>query len=302
VLGVFELFSGKPHAFAERDLSALQRLSEMVETAVKYAMAAPIVLPAPELPVSDPRAPGSHPVEPQPSVDATAQASGIESVVNSDPAPAENISLPELEQTELKQEEQAPEKTKPEQAQPAPKKPFFWSAALQTSPSAVHSNDSSASLAVPPMLRNLQKCEACGFPVSPGRTFCIECEEKQWRGQRLPQSAAAAAVSPAPHQEVEKEKQPTPDPSVRAVVDAPETPATKNLSSTQTEEPATATLSDSTPVDAIEDTPPIEPTGNNSTLFLSSAQPSESWLAKNKYILGALLVVAIAIAAIAWLR
>src|ERR1700685_715190 len=40
VLGVFELFSGKVNAFGERDLSALQRLSEMVETAVKLARAA----------------------------------------------------------------------------------------------------------------------------------------------------------------------------------------------------------------------------------------------------------------------
>ncbi len=40
VLGVFELFAGKPHAFGERDLSALQRLGEMVETAVKHAEAA----------------------------------------------------------------------------------------------------------------------------------------------------------------------------------------------------------------------------------------------------------------------
>ena len=40
VLGVFELFSGKPRAFAERDLSALRRLGEMVETAVKHAEAA----------------------------------------------------------------------------------------------------------------------------------------------------------------------------------------------------------------------------------------------------------------------
>lgn len=40
VLGVFELFSGKAHAFGERDLSALRRLSEMVETAVRLARAA----------------------------------------------------------------------------------------------------------------------------------------------------------------------------------------------------------------------------------------------------------------------
>jgi hypothetical protein len=39
VLGVFELFSGKAHAFGERDLSAVQRLSEMVETAVRLAHA-----------------------------------------------------------------------------------------------------------------------------------------------------------------------------------------------------------------------------------------------------------------------
>ena len=39
VIGVFELFSGKPHAFEERDVAALQRLSEMVETAVKHAVA-----------------------------------------------------------------------------------------------------------------------------------------------------------------------------------------------------------------------------------------------------------------------
>src|SRR3954451_6217400 len=37
VLGVFELFSGKTNAFGERDLSAMQRLGEMVETAVRLA-------------------------------------------------------------------------------------------------------------------------------------------------------------------------------------------------------------------------------------------------------------------------
>src|ERR1700674_3496373 len=40
VLGVFELFSGEVNAFGERDLSAVQRLSEMVERAVRLAEAA----------------------------------------------------------------------------------------------------------------------------------------------------------------------------------------------------------------------------------------------------------------------
>ena len=39
VLGVFELFSGKANAFGARDISAVQRLSEMVETAVRLAHA-----------------------------------------------------------------------------------------------------------------------------------------------------------------------------------------------------------------------------------------------------------------------
>jgi hypothetical protein len=39
-----------------------------------------------------------------------------------------------------------------------------------------------------------------------------------------------------------------------------------------------------------------------STLFLTSASQSQSWFASNKYILGALLVVAIIVGAIAWLR
>src|SRR5580692_509404 len=43
VLGVFELFSGKAHAFGERDLSAIQRLSQMVETAVRLAEAGAVL-------------------------------------------------------------------------------------------------------------------------------------------------------------------------------------------------------------------------------------------------------------------
>src|ERR1700678_1647038 len=54
VLGVFELFSGQVRAFGERDISALQRLSEMVETAVKYAGATPVV-PEMEAPADEAR-------------------------------------------------------------------------------------------------------------------------------------------------------------------------------------------------------------------------------------------------------
>jgi putative methionine-R-sulfoxide reductase with GAF domain len=40
VIGVFELLSGKPHAFEKRDIAALERLGEMVQTALDHADAA----------------------------------------------------------------------------------------------------------------------------------------------------------------------------------------------------------------------------------------------------------------------
>ena len=40
VYGVFELLSGRPRAFEERDFVALNRLAEMIQTAVEHAEAA----------------------------------------------------------------------------------------------------------------------------------------------------------------------------------------------------------------------------------------------------------------------
>ena len=40
VYGVFELLSGRPHAFEDRDYVALNRLAEMIQTAVEHAEAA----------------------------------------------------------------------------------------------------------------------------------------------------------------------------------------------------------------------------------------------------------------------
>jgi hypothetical protein len=210
-----------------------------------------------------------------------------------------------------------PEETKP---QPPPKKPLFWSAAVHAQPDAVRAEAASESIAVPPVLRNLQKCQACGFPVSQGRTFCVECEEKQWRGQRLPQPPVGQPPDLPP------------PPQVNATADGAQGTFVRDHDSAQVSdpviEPAGAILAVSVPYSAVgtldltshsiepataeapavtsvspapevsADTPAID----NSTPFLSSALPSESWFAANKYILGAMLVVAIVIAAVAWLR
>jgi len=254
VLGVFELFSGKPHVFEQRDISALQRLGGMVETAVKHA-AAVQTMPAAEEPPA---------AENQLTAIAIAAETAEVSAVESAPVEsAVSVMLPDVVQATANL---PPSETKLE---PAPKKPLFWSAAMQNQASG-KTDEADASIAVPLVLRNLQKCRACGFPVSQGRTFCVECEEKKWRGQRLPQPAAGAAT---PLKAVAAPKQP-------AGSSAP----TSRSSSTEPRLPSNSAVS------------------STSAMFSSSAAPSRSWFAANKYLLGALLVVAIVVAAIAWLR
>ena len=315
VLGVFELFSGKPRAFEARDISALQRLSEMVETAVKHAVAA-LTMPAVEEPA---------PAEPQPPVDGIeAEAARVESLVSVEgadlpPTPTvsdaalNNLAPPEPVETEL--EKMEPKKTELESAKPAPapKQPLFWSAAMQAPAAPVSANETGELLAVPPVLRKLQKCQACGFPVSQGRTFCVECEEKQWRGQRLPQPASGTARQAHAHPQVEPQV-------IRATGDAPEISLLQDLSSvrssarTSTQASVQTSAQTSTlPKEAaagepamaasvVADLPESIPKNVSETdsppLFLSAATPSESWFAANKYILGVLLVVAIVIGAI----
>ena len=206
VLGVFELLSGKPRAFDERALSALQRLSEMVETAVKHAAAAQVVPEAPAMPPAQELE--SAEIEPPveaivtevlkevpkeaPKTESPAQVADSASAPAAAPsqkvAPAEDVPL-----------------ARKEEAAVVPKKPLFWSAALRTQSAAQPKTDTD-SIAVPPVLRNLQKCQACGFPVSQGRTYCVECEEKQWRDQRVSPPAAVAA-SPTPQPETKHEVQ-----------------------------------------------------------------------------------------------
>jgi len=257
VLGVFELFSGQADAFAERDLSALQRLGGMVETAVKLARAAEGTLPemvAPDQTSEDQiqeittEGTGEHrvatgvlesaafadeapvlEVEMDEAVaelpsEATVAATGVEAArieAAKTATPAVQSDIPVLPRSAIVADVPAvvaaapsaippvgvstivvpsiivpsivvPASVVPAKEQPA-KRPLMWSAAVHPSPDAPKPMEADQSH-VPPMLRSLRKCKACGFPVSEGRTLCVECDEKQWRGQPL--SAAAAAKTP----------------------------------------------------------------------------------------------------------
>ena len=220
VLGVFELFSGKVNAFGDRDLSALQRLSEMVETAVKLARAAerfavPVqpesaaddnilgeeILDVPEL-KHGPALEAVQPVQPERSASraaALAEENLLAALEKLSPAlevkPSSVRELPALPTIAATPQAAAEITVVSAPAPPAlPKKPLFWSA----SPSAAEAEKPAEvdQSHVPPGLRSLRSCEACGFPVSPGRALCVECEEKRWRGQlKRPVSSLPLSVS-----------------------------------------------------------------------------------------------------------
>jgi len=329
VLGVFELFSGRAKAFGERDLTALRRLGEMVETAVTLARAAegiPAQVDMAKAPVAQKGADDAEDIlEMQDSVvevDEVAVASPAAPEkqeatevleANEEPqalAGLEVVAMPDEIQTQANAAMVLPSVPQPESptnlpsANPVPaRKPLLWSAALNVRGEDQKTAESDQSH-VPPAFRNLRKCEACGFPVSAGRALCVECEEKKWRGQlkmsRAVTLAAAsgAAVAAAPAPEVRKPvatassdaTQAVP-PREQAVVSEVESQAVESRE-LSTAAPVLALLPP-VPEPAQEAAPPQTP----ALVLTAGLEPSQSWLGRNKYIVGSLLLVAASLAA-----
>ncbi len=326
VLGVFELFSGKVNAFGERDLSALQRLSEMVETAVKLARAAENIpgqartQDVPARVAASPAPAAAVPVSVELDdeiLDVEGLGIEVEAVAEPEPPAVEEVAqaapvvmpaAPTMAPAAPLREEI---KTSPATvvAPALPKKPLFWSAASTAADVERPEPDQSH---VPPVLRNLRTCEACGFPVSAGRALCVECEEKKWRGQltvrkRSTPQPAIASTSTTPSTSA-------PAPVARAFAAAAPTSATiavpapviapKPVTSQVVESPkATPSVLDSKP--AQETTAPRQaPVEISSPEFVLSAglEPSQSWFSRNKYVIAVLLLVAAAAVAVYFLH
>jgi len=340
-LGVFELFSSHVGAFDERDLSALRRLGEMVETAVRLARAAHT------LPVH--AGEDSTESKTQITTEDTGEHRGNavleSSVLNDAVLDDEPVLEVELEDAEPEPTPEAavavfeatanvipnvdstapvliPQIVSPVAAsaaateQPA-KRPLMWSAAVHAGPDAAKPSEADQSH-VPPMLRNQRKCKACGFPVSEGRSLCVECDEKQWRGQlRMPlpgvpakgrpavdfrqmgsdagslnvgsARTAAARLSPA-----------SAAPILAASISAAATAATGAAVAMA----AAPTQLTSSPIAEPSQAPAMRETVREleAPILSGGLEMQESWLGSNKYIVAAILLVAAVVAAIAWLR
>jgi hypothetical protein len=313
VLGVFELFSGKAGAFGERDLSALQRLSEMVETAVKLAETAqglpPDVVAGPSesdaQSILDPSI-FEEPLAETPAEEVETEILATESMVDAEVpdiavVPEVAVAAPAPVTPFMEPPKVSPPSPEPSKIS-APPKPVLWSAAFQASPEAQKPVQADQSH-VPPVLRNLHKCWACGFPVSEGRKLCVECEEKQWRGQ-LRVAAPAAAVKDVPRASAELPRAVPSHQAMAAAAGAAPVPRTAVFPSRQvkseTSRPATVA-----PVAAHKTTAAAAATSeikSDLPVFSGGIERSESWFSANKYIVGALLIVVAVVAAVVFLR
>ena len=350
VMGVFELFSGRANAFGDRDVSAVQRLSEMVETAVRLAQAtvtlpeklkktesagaevASAVAPA----VQDD--PSDHILDEEIFAEPGVQAQkpvveGYDSVVVEpsqagaavptapvvEPAAAEILPKPVVAgPPAVAQPTAAVEPAASPQAA-APAKKLFWSAAVSAGTDSEKPAEADQSH-IPPMLRALRKCEACGFPITAGRVLCVECEEKKWRGQlKRPSAADREVEAPAAKSAVSvgkvegqafaaaahsaaKTSSAVPSPSASVAMPAPVGPP--RAETQKIEVAALPTREAAKPATRAVPVEPVPQSSQSSTpvVFSGGLQTSQSWFAANKYIIGVLLVVAALVAAFFLLR
>jgi putative methionine-R-sulfoxide reductase with GAF domain len=155
VYGIFELLAGRPRAFEERDFIALQRLSEMIQTALELAEAARRA--EKEL--------GSKP--------ANAIAAKTETAAHSS-APhnlAGGFAAAAVRQAPAPEGKVAAVRAEIVQAQPLETN---LAAAI---PAEVEPKEAAAPSSInPSKFGRVRNCEGCGFPISEGRRLCLDCE------------------------------------------------------------------------------------------------------------------------------
>ena len=166
VYGVFELLSGRPRAFEERDFIALNRLAEMIQTAVEHSDAA-------------------HRAEKelgQPAVKLSSAASMTTTTESKLPEPETSSPVDVLETgsvesnsdvkstlvVPVESHEVAPASIAIPGLAPVPD----VATAAHEELAATGESSPIATIA----FGNLGRCATCGFPVSEGRKLCLDCE------------------------------------------------------------------------------------------------------------------------------
>ncbi len=173
VRGVFELFSDHPYAFEERDLIALERMADLTLTALDLAEQRQNFASVPA-----PRREPETPLE-SPAASSVQQTSAIPINIPNTPEFVEPTVLP-VEPAALLAEPPVIRAEPPV----IPGEPAVLRAeptVLPVGPSVDLEPGPKPELkpaSVPEAMLRVQKCASCGFPVSEGRTLCLDCEKK----------------------------------------------------------------------------------------------------------------------------
>jgi putative methionine-R-sulfoxide reductase with GAF domain len=197
VYGVFELLSGRPRAFEERDFVALNRLAEMIQTAVEHADAArraETELAQPEVAVAAATLPTKFAADSHRNiVQADSENEKIAPEIEKEPtasAPAAELRLVQPPVAEFPVAEPPLAETHPVEVHsseshsvvPAVVVPTVVGPALVETPDLVEgaqedqAGTDQANATATIAFGNLRSCETCGFPVSQGRRLCLDCE------------------------------------------------------------------------------------------------------------------------------
>ena len=170
VYGVFELLSGRPRAFEERDFVALNRLAEMIQTAVEHADAArraEVELARPA--VTAHVAPVEVAATPPSDVVKTDSVTPAPEVTTEPPA----VLSPEPISLEPHPAESHPAVT---DSIPAAAVDPISVDTLELATTTPDNQEETERPITTIAFGNLRRCETCGFPVSEGRRLCLDCE------------------------------------------------------------------------------------------------------------------------------
>jgi hypothetical protein len=198
VRGLFELFSDHPYAFEERDLIALERMAALTVTALDLAEQREKFVPAvvslrdPETTVEssvDCVAPAESSVaQTAPEIAPIAFSTDVSAFPldaalkvplhrSSDSLTDSEFAEPPPSRAELTVVASSPEPVTSALPIPAVVTAPIITPSIVTPPESEPA-DTIAAPGVPEAMLRVQKCATCGFPVSEGRTLCLDCEKK----------------------------------------------------------------------------------------------------------------------------
>ena len=295
VRGLFELFSDHPYAFEERDLVALERMAALTLTALDLAeQHQDSVAPAPS--AARQSKPAAAAIAP------AVAASPLKEISKPQPSPPESGAEARLARPAA-EPEAAPYKASPP---PEPSSPQPVAAiTLPMPPATAEPTSSSAATTVPTIsapiletappepppvpeaMRRVQKCASCGFPVSEGRTLCLDCESLE-RMKHEAEKKARDKAAQAGQGEAGK-----------PVTESAQTKATDSTETIQNETDSSAPKDDQ----AAESYAPVPPDEILPPFLTNPQLTEESWLARHVNLLAFLvLVAAVLVAAVVFFR